>query len=104
MIKIIDNFYFTSDGGVYTLFECGKRNKVDRKTRKQTDEIVDFTDTIGYFGRLPEMLERCLSIATQRRSDASDCSELSEFISIMRTTYDEIRNSVSFSFEGVEMK
>ena len=39
-IKITDNFYFTADSDQYILMECGEREKIDRKTRKPTGEIL----------------------------------------------------------------
>ena len=101
MIRIIDGFFFTNEGGTYTLYECGVREKIDRKTRKPTGELTDFTDTIGYFNALQPMLEKCLSVASGKKAEISECNDLSEYIKIMRLTYDDIKKSIDFStFRG----
>nr|DAH62406.1 MAG TPA: protein of unknown function (DUF5405) [Caudoviricetes sp.] len=71
-IKITDNFYFTADSDQYILIECGKRKKIDRKTRKPTGEIIDYEDTIGYYSSIEALVRGCRKIMVREKvSDGS---------------------------------
>ena len=71
-IKITDNFYFTADSDQYILIECGKRKKIDLKTRKPTGEIIDYEDTIGYYSSIEALVRGCRKIMVREKvSDGS---------------------------------
>ena len=37
-ISLGEGYYFTADDEQYILYHIGRRNKIDRKTRKELDE------------------------------------------------------------------
>ena len=92
MIKIIDGYSFTFDGSCYTLFNIGQRYKIDRKTRKQTDELCDFTDTIGYFSSMDAMLDKCLKVAANDLAISQNCDNLKDYIDCVKEIFDNISN------------
>ena len=44
MIPLVEDYYFSADENQYILYRCGKRNKIDIKTKKSTGEVIDFTE------------------------------------------------------------
>ena len=41
MIPLVEDYYFSADENQYILYRCGKRDKIDIKTKKSTGEIID---------------------------------------------------------------
>lgn len=57
-IPLVENFYFSaSDDNNYTLYQFSRRKKIDRKTRKATDEIIESYDVMGYYGNLTNLIQ-----------------------------------------------
>ena len=52
MIPLVEDYYFSADENQYILYRCGKRNKIDIKTKKATGEIIDFTEAVGFYTTL----------------------------------------------------
>ena len=61
MIKLGEGYYFTADENQYALYRFGHRTKIDRKTRKETNEMIEFSDIIGYYPSLKGMIKACVS-------------------------------------------
>lgn len=62
MIKLVDKYFMTADNNQYTLLECGKRPKIDIKTKKPTGEMIDYEEQIGYYGNLTALINGCINI------------------------------------------
>lgn len=91
MIKIIDGYAFTHDRYGYTLFETGVREKQDFKSRQKTGEMVEYTDTLGYYLTLNSMLSALLRFATKRTTDDAGVKQICDYIAIMEQISKDIR-------------
>ena len=91
-VKILDGYSFTFDGSCYTLLNTGTRYKIDRKTRKQTDELYEYTDTLGYFSSIDEMLNKCLKVASNDLAESRDCETLEEYMNCISDIFAKISN------------
>ena len=56
-IPLVENYYFTADKDNYVLYRFERRNKIDRQTRKETDEIIEVYELMGYYTSLPSLIE-----------------------------------------------
>ena len=61
MIKLGEGYYFMADENQYILYRIGRRTKIDRKTRKETNEMIEFEDIIGYYPSLKGLIKACIS-------------------------------------------
>lgn len=79
MIQIFDNFYLTADTYNFTLTEKITRKKIDKLTKKETDE--DITQEINYyFPTLPACLNACLDMAAKRGIKNEEITTLKQLI------------------------
>lgn len=93
MIKIIDNYYYDVDGTQYTLYYKGSRNKIDIKTKKATDEIIEFTDTVGYFTSIKTMVKACIKHSAM--SNAAGLETIKEYLDYIKQLEDKLEEALS---------
>lgn len=91
MIKIIEGYAFTHDRFGYTLFETGVREKREFGSNKKTGEMVEYTDTLGYYLTLNSMLTALLRFATKRAADNAGVKQIGDYIAIMEQISKDIR-------------
>lgn len=94
-IKIADNFYFTADSDQYILIECGKREKIDRKTRKPTGEIIDYEDTIGYYSSIEALVRGCRKIMVREKVSDGSFDTIDSIIDYMNSINDRLDEILS---------
>lgn len=90
MIPLVEDYYFTCDDKQYILFQCGKRNKIDIKTKKPTDEMIDFTDIVGYYDKLSTMLKACVRHYNLRQVQSGNVHTLNDCIKQVEELYSRI--------------
>lgn len=61
MISLGEGYYFTADDSQFILYRIGRRNKIDRKTRKETEEMIEFEDILGYYTSLKGLINACIN-------------------------------------------
>lgn len=93
-VHITGNYYYKADDNQYTLLECGTRHKIDRKTRKTTDELIDYEDQIGYYTTLSSLLTGCVTHANRRATSDGEFKELTDSIKHIEKIYSEINDMV----------
>ena len=91
MIKIIDGYAFKHDRFGYTLIETGKREKCEFGTNKKTGELVEYSDTLGYYLTVSSMLNALLQFATKKAAEASDVKQIGDYIAIMEQISQQIQ-------------
>lgn len=89
-INLVDGYWFSTDGVQYILNKSGTRNKIDLKTRKQTDEIIEYTDTIGYYTDITSMLKACVKDANMSGIISGDIKSLNDCLNQMTDLYDKL--------------
>lgn len=94
-IKITDNFYFTADSDQYILIECGKREKIDRKTRKPTGEIMDYEDTIGYYSSIEALIRGCRKIMVREKVSDGSLDTIDDIVGYMNNINDRLDEILS---------
>lgn len=94
MVNIIDGYSFDHDGTQYTLYKSGSRNKIDPKTRKPTGDILEYTDTIGYYSSITAMLQTVLKLATHDACSNAEVTQIGDYISFMGEICEKIRVSL----------
>lgn len=90
MIPLVEDYYFSADENQYILYRCGKRNKIDIKTKKSTNEIIYFTKTVGFYATLSAMLKGCIRECNMRKVQNGDVTSLSEYIKRLEEMYNRI--------------
>lgn len=90
MVKICDNLYFRAEPTQYILVECGKREKIDKVTRKPTGEMGDYETVIGYYVSLENLVKGCKSYALKKKIIDDDLQTLGEILAAMHKIDDEI--------------
>ena len=60
-VSLGEGYYFTADDEQYILYRIGRRNKIDRKTRKELDELIDVEETLGYYQTLQCLIKDCVA-------------------------------------------
>lgn len=56
-IPLTDNYYFSVDSNNYILYYFNRRNKIDIKTKTQTNEILETYDMIGFYSDLESLIK-----------------------------------------------
>lgn len=83
MIHIIDKYYYEIDDSQYILYECGRREKIDIKTKKGTGEMKEYQDCLGYFTSLESMLNKLIKSWGNDKSRRNNIASISEHIRIL---------------------
>lgn len=89
-VHIIDNYYLTSDEYQYILKKCGTRNKIDRKTKKILDEMIDYEETIGYYGSINSMLLDLAKRVNREDLRNGEFETLEECIDHVKSYYEKL--------------
>lgn len=92
MIPLIDGYYFSCDEYQYVLYYCGTRNKIDVKTKKQTGEMIEFTDTIGFYTDLKTLLKACVKHSNMAQIRSGNITSLEDCISRLEDMYSKIES------------
>ena len=85
MIPLVEDYYFSADENQYILYRCGKRDKIDIKTKKSTGEVIDFTETVGFYTTIFSMLKGCVRECNRRKIKNG---EISNFKDCIKKIYD----------------
>ena len=93
-IKLIDNYYFTADDNQYILMECGTRNKIDRMTRKVTDEIIEYEDILGYYSTLSLLIKACVTYYNRKAVKSGQVSSLTEAVEQIESVYSKLNDMI----------
>jgi hypothetical protein len=93
-IHLIGNYYYTADANQYILLECGKRNKIDRKTRKVTDEIMEYEDVLGYYTTLSALIKACVTHANKTATVNGEITTLTEAIKHIDRIFSELNDKI----------
>lgn len=92
MIPLVEDYYFSADENQYILYRCGKRDKIDNKTKKSTGEIIDFTETAGFYTTLSSMLKSCVRECNMRKIQNSEIKSLKDCIDYVESVYEKIED------------
>lgn len=95
MVKIKERFYFDNDGTQYILVQQGTRPGIDRKTKKPTGELVNYTEIVGYYSSIGAMLEKCSRLLLADKIKSGDITTISEYISEMKRLKNEFADLIS---------
>ena len=80
-IALVENFYFSaSDDKNYTLYQFSRRNKIDRLTRKPTDEIIESYDPMGYYTNLTTLIQATVTYLNRQGIMNGNITTLKECI------------------------
>lgn len=93
-IYLIDKYYFTADDNQYILMECGTRNKIDRMTRKVTDEIMEYEDILGYYSNLSSLIKACVSYYNRKAISSGQVSSLADTVEQIESVYSKINDMI----------
>lgn len=93
-IHLVGNYYYTADDNQYILLECGSRKKIDRKTHKLTDEIMEYEDTLGYYSTLSTLVKDCVTYSNKAATANGEISTLRQAIIQINEIYSEINNKI----------
>ena len=80
MIKLTDKYYMTADSNQYILIEKGQRAKIDLKTKKPTDEIIDYEEQLCFCSTLSGLIKNCLIYAGREKAATDEFQSLKELI------------------------
>lgn len=92
MIPLVEDYYFSADENQYILYRCGKRNKIDIKTKKSTGEVIDFTETVGFYTTIFSMLKGCVRECNRRKIQNGEISNLKDCIKHIDDIYYKIES------------
>lgn len=92
MIPLVEDYYFTADENQYILYRCGKRDKIDIKTKRPTGEIIDFADTVGFYTTLSSMLKSCVVACNRRKVQNGEIGSLKDCVEQMNNMYERIES------------
>lgn len=95
MTHIIDGYFYSWDGCCYTVVRKGTRRKTDLKTRKLTDELVKFEETIGYYSNLESIVK---TVAIQI-TNTEQYSTLAEHVQALREVTKRLEDVVTMSYK-----
>ena len=92
MIPLVEDYYFSADENQYILYRCGKRDKIDIKTKKSTGEIIDFTEIVGFYTTLSAMLKGCVRECNMRKIQNGEINSLKDCIDHIESVYEKIED------------
>lgn len=90
-IPLVDKFYFSaSDDKNYTLYQFSRRNKIDRQTRKETDEIIESYDFIGYYSNLTTLIQATVTYLNRQGIINGSITTLKETVAQIRSVTEQL--------------
>lgn len=96
-VIISDSYYFTADDNQYILYEYGKREKIDIKTKKKTGEVVDYETVVGYYGTIEALINGCKNNALRRKVSEGEITTINgivDFISNFSENMDKLLEKI----------
>lgn len=90
MIKLADKYYMTADSNQYILIEKGQRAKIDLKTKKPTDAIMDYEEQLGFYPTLSGLIKGCLTYAGKEKAATDEFQSLKELIDYLSDLKEKI--------------
>ena len=90
MIKLVDKYFMTADNNQYTLLECGKRPKIDIKTKKPTGEMIDYEEQIGYYATISGLIKGLINHAGREKAASDEFKSLKELIDYLSDLKEKI--------------
>ena len=90
MIKLTDKYYMTADSNQYILIEKGQRDKIDLKTKKPTDKVIDYEDQLGFYITLSGLIKGCLTYAGREKAATDEFQSLKELIDYLSDLEEKI--------------
>ena len=90
MIKLVDKYFMTADSNQYILWECGKRPKIDIKTKKPTNEIVDYEEQVGYYATISGLIKGLINHAGREKAASDEFKSLKELIDYLSDLEEKI--------------
>lgn len=84
MVKITDNYFYEADGTQYTLIHKGTRPKGKFGSKESDGEMIEFTETIGYYTTIGAMLTSCAKRITAQKVANGEITTISEHISALK--------------------
>lgn len=79
-VSLGEGYYFTADDEQYILYRIGRRNKIDRKTRKELDELIDVEETLGYYQTLQCLIKDCVAHEIRQNIASGTAKNLNDVI------------------------
>lgn len=92
MIPLIDNYSFSCDENQYILYYQGTRNKIDIKTKKETGDVINYTETVGFYYDLKAMLKGCVRHYNMMNIRTGKITTIEECIRHIDNTYLQLEN------------
>lgn len=80
MIKLTDKYFMTADSNQYTILECGKRPKIDVKTKKPTGEMIDYEEQVGYYATISGLIKGLINHVGREKAASDEFKSLKELI------------------------
>ena len=90
MIKLTDKNYMTADSNQYILIEKGQRAKIDLKTKKPTDKVIDYEDQLGFYSTLSGLIKGCLIYVGKEKAATDEFQSLKELIDYLSDLEEKI--------------
>lgn len=93
-IHIIGDYYYTADDNQFILLRCGTRKKIDRKTRKETDEMIEYEEKVGYYVSLYGLISDCVTHINRNATMDGDIKTLNDAIKHIDSLFSDINDKI----------
>lgn len=94
-IQIIGNYYLSADQKQFILKEIGNRQKIDKITRKSTDEEIEYEKDLGYYNTIPLALNACIEVATREGIADGTIETLKQCCEFVTESYDTLKTKMN---------
>lgn len=75
--------------------ECGRRKKIDIKTKKPTGEIVNYEDVLGYYSSLDALIRGCRKIMVREKIADSTLTTIDDVLDYMNNINNRLDDILS---------
>ena len=89
-IPLTDNYYFSVDSKNYILYYFNSRNKIDVKTKKQTSEILETYDIIGFYSDLENLIKATVTYLNKDFIIDGQAKTLKDCVNQIRDTTEKL--------------
>lgn len=94
MVKICKHYYYEHDGNCFILhFRC-IRNKIDIKTKTETNEKIKSDIVMGYYTSISSMLSAVAIHITNRKIENGTITTIEEHINELKALKDQLKEMV----------
>ncbi|MBQ5318455.1 MAG: hypothetical protein J6K17_05135 [Oscillospiraceae bacterium] len=94
MVKITDEYYYEADGTQYTLVRKVRRPRGKFGSKETTSEIVEISETLGYYTTLETMLKSCAKHITTQKIANGEITTISEHIAELKRLKNSFEQSL----------